>query len=79
MFLNDEENKVDQNTIILLFNAINKYGDKKMNEELFMFLDRKKYINFLFLREKTREDNNFVKYVKEIYGVFVFPLDPFSI
>ena len=62
MFLNDEENKVDQNTIILLFNAINKYGDKKMNEELFMFLDRKKYINFLFLREKTREDNNFVKY-----------------
>ena len=41
MFLNDKQNKVDQYTIILLFNAINKYGDRYMNQELFMFLYKK--------------------------------------
>ena len=28
-----------------------------------MFLDKKKYINFLCLREKTKNENNFVKYL----------------
>ena len=63
MFLNDKENRIDENTIILLFNAINKYGDKKMNQELFIFLEKKKYINYLCLREKTKPDNNFIKYM----------------
>ena len=63
MFLNDKRNKVDEDTIILLFNAINKYGDKNMNQELFLFLYKKRYINFLCLREKTKSENNFVKYM----------------
>jgi hypothetical protein len=63
MFLNDKQNKVDQYTIILLFNAINKYGDRYMNQELFMFLYKKNYINFLCLREKMKSENNFVKYI----------------
>ena len=63
MFLNDKKNKVDQDTILLLFNAINKYGDKNMNQELFLYLYKKRYINFLCLREKTKSENNFVKYM----------------
>ena len=63
MFLNDKNNRVDQNTILLLFNAINKYGDKSMNQELFIFLEEKKYINFCCLQEKAKPDNNFMKYI----------------
>ena len=62
MLLNDKQNKIDQDTIILFFNAINKYGDRNMNQELFMFLYKKNYINFLCLREKTKSENNYVKY-----------------
>ena len=63
MFLNDKNNMVEQDTILLLFNAINKYGDRSMNQELFMFLQNKNYINFLSLREKTKSQNNFIKYI----------------
>ena len=63
MFLNDNENKVDQDTILLLFNSINRYGDRNMNQELIMFLHKKNYINILCLREKTKSENNFVKYM----------------
>ena len=63
MFLNDKQNKVDQDAIILLFNAINKYGDRNMNQELFMFLYKKNYMNFLCLREKTKSENNYIKYL----------------
>ena len=61
--LNDKKNEMDQNTILLVFNGINKFGDRSMNQELFMFLYRKNYINFLCLREKTKSENNFVKYM----------------
>ena len=63
MFLNDKKNKVEQDTILLLFNAINKYGDRNMNQELVMFLDKKRYINILCLKEKTRRENNFIKFM----------------
>ena len=59
MFLSDKKNKVEQDTILLLFNSINKYGDRSMNQELIMFLDKKKYINFLCLREKTKNETVF--------------------
>ena len=61
--LNDKKNEIDQNTILLVFNGINKFGDRTMNQELFMFLHKKNYINFLCLREKTKSENNFVKYM----------------
>ena len=63
MFLNDKKNKVDQDTILLLFNSINKYGDRSMNQEFVIFLDKINYINILCLREKTKMENNFVKYL----------------
>ena len=61
--LNNKKDEIDQNTILLLFNGINKFGDRTMNQELFMFLHKKNYINFLCLREKTKSENNFVKYM----------------
>ena len=64
--LNDKKNENDQNTILLLFNGINKFGDRTMNQELFMFLHRKNYINFLTLREKTKSENNYVKYMSSL-------------
>ena len=63
MFLNDKKNHVDQDTILLLFNSINKYGDRNMNQELFMYIYKSNYINFLCLREKTKLQNNYVKYI----------------
>ena len=63
MFLNDKNNKVDPDTILTLFTAINKYGDRNMNQELFLYLETKNYINFLCLREKTKSENNFVRYI----------------
>ena len=63
MFLNDEQNKVDEDTIMLLFNCINKYGDRSMNQEFFFFLNKKSYTSFLCLREKTKSDTNFIKYL----------------
>jgi hypothetical protein len=63
MFLNDKNNKVDPDVILTLFTAINKYGDRNMNQELFLYLETKNYINFLCLREKTKSDNNFVRYI----------------
>ena len=62
-FLNDKSNRIDQDTILLFFNEINKYGDKNMNQELFMFLNKKSYTNFLCLREKASSENNFIKYM----------------
>ena len=63
MILNDKYNKIEQKTILLLFNSINNYGDRSMNQELFMLLQKKTYINFLCLREKTKSENNFVKFL----------------
>ena len=68
--LNDKKNEIDQNTIILVFNGINKFGDRTMNQELFMFLYKKNYINFLCLREKTKSENNFVKYMYNLSNNF---------
>ena len=70
MFLNDTNNKVDQNTILLLFNSINQHGDKSMNQELFMFLKKKNYINFLSLKEKSKPENNFIKYIKNNNNIY---------
>ena len=64
-FLNDKNNVIDPDTILLFFNEINKYGDRNMNQELFMYLNKKSYTNFLCLREKTSPENNFIKYMNK--------------
>ena len=53
---------VDQNTYNILFWTINRYGDRNMNQDLFINLKNKSYITFLALREKTKEQNNFIRY-----------------
>ena len=53
---------VDQNTYNMLFWTINKYGDRNMNQDLFINLKNKSYISFLALREKTKQQNNFIRY-----------------
>ena len=54
---------VDKNTFNILFNTINKYGDRDMNQDLFINLKNKTYISFLCLREKTKPQNNFMEFI----------------
>ena len=61
-FLKNNSRSIDDNTLILLFNSIYKYGDRNMNQELFVFLRKKTYTSFLFLREKTKAKNNFIDF-----------------
>ena len=63
MHLYDKEYNINPDIILLLYNTINKYGDRIMNQELFMFLQKKTYTNFLSLREKTKSENNCVKFM----------------
>ena len=53
---------VDKNSINILFWIINKYGDRNMNQDLFINLKNKTYITFLALREKIKDQNNFIRY-----------------
>ena len=53
---------VDKNTINILFWTVNRYGDRNMNQDLFINLKNKTYVTFLALREKTKEQNNFIRY-----------------
>ena len=53
---------VDKNTINILFWTVNRYGDRNMNQDLFINLKNKTYVTFLALREKTKDQNNFIRY-----------------
>ena len=53
---------IEDNTIIMLFNTIYKYGDRNMNQEFFIFLRNKTYTSFLLLREKTKSKNNYIDF-----------------
>ena len=53
---------VDQNTYNILFWVVNKYGDRNMNQDLFINLKNKTYISFLALREKIKQKNNFIRF-----------------
>ena len=63
-FLKQNENTIDENSLIILFKTIYKYGDKYMNQEFFLnFTKRiKTYTSFLFLKEKVKKINNFIDY-----------------
>ena len=63
-FIGINEQTIETNTFILLFNTINKYGDKRMNQDFFVsFSGRKKsYTSFLFLKEKMKKKNNYIDY-----------------
>ena len=53
---------VDKNTLNILFLVIYKHGDINMFQTLFTFLKNNSYISYLALREKTKIQNNFLKY-----------------
>ena len=53
---------IDKNTYNILFWTINRYGDRNMNQELFINLKNKSYVLFLALKEKTKQQNNFIRY-----------------
>ena len=63
-FLNQNEKAIDDNTLIILFNTFNKYGDKNMNQEFFVNFSRRKktYTSFLFLKEKVKNFNIYIDY-----------------
>ena len=57
-FMTQNKNILDQNSIMMMFNTIIKYGDKNMALYFFPFIKNKTYTIFLILREKTRPDKN---------------------
>ena len=53
---------VDQNTLNILFWVFYKHGDINMFQSLFAYLKNESYISYLALREKSKIQNNFLKY-----------------
>ena len=64
LFMNQYKDILDDNSIIMMFHAIIKHGDRNMAVNFFPFVRKKTYTTFLILREKTRQDKNFVKFIK---------------
>ena len=63
-FLDENIKTIDEESLYIVCNIINKYGDKYMNKEFFrqFFRRNKTYISFLLLIEKLKEKNNFIDY-----------------
>jgi len=57
---------LNENSIMMMFLAIVKYGNSKMAKEFFIFVKNKSYTTFLILREKTRPDKNWEEEIKNI-------------
>ena len=60
-FMIHNQDTLDDNSIMMMFNAIIKHGDKNMAQSFFPFIRNKTYTTFLMLREKTRPDKNFIQ------------------
>lgn len=63
ILLKNNNGIIDENTYIILFNSINKYGDRNMNQDFFMECKKRNYTTFLSLREKAKPENNFIRYI----------------
>ena len=63
MFLKKNKKIIDERTILMIFNCINEYGDRNMNQDYFTNLKNKTYTSYLCLREITKPENNFIKYI----------------
>ena len=64
LFIHQYKDILEDNSIIMMFYAIIKNGDRHMAVNFFPFIRKKTYTLFLILREKTRQDKNFVKFIK---------------
>ena len=62
-FVKKNKEIIDINTFLLVFNSINKNGDRNMNQEYFPYLKIKTYTAYLCAREKMKSENNFIKYI----------------
>ena len=61
-FMLSNKDILDDNSILMMFEAIINYGDKNMAKNFYQFIRNKTYTIFLMLREKTRPDKNFIKF-----------------
>ena len=63
-FLRENQKTIDENILMTLFKAFNKYGDRNTNQDFFVNFSRKNktYISFLFLKEKVKKINNYIDY-----------------
>ena len=64
LFMNQYKNILDDNSIMMMFHTIIKHGDRNMAINFFPFVRKKTYTTSLLLREKTRQDKNFIKFIK---------------
>ena len=62
-FLQKYQNIIDENTILIIFNAINRNGDRNMIQDYFEYLKNKTYTSYLYARERIKPENNFTKFI----------------
>ena len=62
-FLKKNKDVIDEDSILILFNSINKNGDRNMNQDIFPYIKNKTYISYLCAREKIKSENNFTKFI----------------
>ena len=60
-FMNNNKDIFDDDSIMMMFNSIIKYGDINMAQDMFSLIRNKTYPLFLILRDKIRADKNFDK------------------
>jgi len=65
IFANYNKEILDDNSIMMMFFSLIKHGDRNMAVNFFPLIRNKTYLTFLILREKTRQDKNFVKFIKK--------------
>ena len=65
LFANYNKDILDDNSLMMMFYSLIKHGDRNMAVNFFPLFRQKTYINFLILREKTRQDKNFIKFIKK--------------
>ncbi len=61
-FLQKNKELINEDTIITIFNSLNRNGDRSMNQDFFPFIKNKTYTSYLCAREKAKIENNFGKY-----------------
>ena len=57
---------IEERTMLILFNSINKNGDRDMNQIFFPYMKNKTYTSYLCAREKVKPENNFMKYTMNL-------------
>ena len=68
-FLQKNKDIIDEKILLILFNSINKNGDRDMNQIFFPLMKNKTYTSYLCAREKIKSENNFIKYIINIESI----------